>query len=290
MSLAWTAETRSGYGTGLLVFHVFCDNKTPPVPDHLRGPASEALILEFKASCAASFGGDSLNVYVCGVKAWHTVHGLPWTTGKVRLKTALMAATKLAPDSSKRPERPPVLLRNILAIHRHLNSAVGLDAAVYACLTTTFWACARLGEFTIAKHKGEDVHWAPQSGPTDPAAALANHMRVNTPPPSGHLFAYKHTDGSYRPLTRNIFLRRIATAAKDAGDDAIQGHSIRIGSVLEYILRGMPFEAVKVHGRWSSDAFLKYLRKHANILAPYLQDTPAIEQFIRYTLRHRAGD
>ncbi|KAF8966421.1 hypothetical protein BDZ97DRAFT_1608942, partial [Flammula alnicola] len=89
------------YGTGLLVFHVFCDNKTPPVPDHLRGPASEALILEFIASCAASFGGDALNVYVCGVKAWHTVHGLPWHTDKIRLKTALMAATKLTPDSSK---------------------------------------------------------------------------------------------------------------------------------------------------------------------------------------------
>ncbi|KAF8962778.1 hypothetical protein BDZ97DRAFT_1662452, partial [Flammula alnicola] len=149
LSLAWTAETRSGYGTGLLVFHVFCDGKVPPVPDHLRGPASEALILEFIASCAASFAGDSVSVYVNGVKAWHTVHGMPWLTDKVRLRTALMAATKLVPESSKRPERPPLLLQEIVAIHDHLDLTTGMDAAIYACLTTAFWACTRLGEFTV---------------------------------------------------------------------------------------------------------------------------------------------
>jgi hypothetical protein len=46
------------------------------------------------------------------------------------------------------------------------------------------------------------------------------------------------------------------------------GHSIRIGATLEYLLRGVPFEAMKSIGRWSSDSFSKYLRKHAQILRP----------------------
>ncbi len=53
----------------------------------------------------------------------------------------------------------------------------------------------------------------------------------------------------------------------------------------EYLLRGILFDVVKTIGRWKSDAFILYLRKHAQILAPYMQAVPAIhEQFIRYTM------
>ncbi|KAH9913276.1 hypothetical protein B0H21DRAFT_669165, partial [Amylocystis lapponica] len=53
----------------------------------------------------------------------------------------------------------------------------------------------------------------------------------------------------------------------------LKGHGLRIGGTLEYLLRGRPFEVVKAIGRWSGDSFQLYLRKHAVILAPYLQDT-----------------
>jgi hypothetical protein len=42
---------------------------------------------------------------------------------------------------------------------------------------------------------------------------------------------------------------------------------------------------MKVIGRWASDAFVLYLRKHAQIMAPYLQATSQVhEAFIRYTM------
>ncbi|KAJ7223915.1 hypothetical protein C8J57DRAFT_955046, partial [Mycena rebaudengoi] len=56
----------------------------------------------------------------------------------------------------------------------------------------------------------------------------------------------------------------------------IQGHGIRIGASLLYLLRGVPFDVVKTLGRWASDAFLLYLRKHAQIMAPYIQANPGI--------------
>ena len=50
------------------------------------------------------------------------------------------------------------------------------------------------------------------------------------------------------------------------------------------LLRGVPFDVVKSMGRWSSDAFLIYLRQHAVIIAPYIQGTPFLEAFTRYTM------
>jgi len=56
-----------------------------------------------------------------------------------------------------------------------------------------------------------------------------------------------------------------------AGHDDVQGHGIRIGVTLEYLPRGIPFDVMKVKGRWASDAFRLYLQKHNQILVPYMQ-------------------
>ncbi|KAF8962369.1 hypothetical protein BDZ97DRAFT_1662973, partial [Flammula alnicola] len=82
------------------------------------------------------------------------------------------------------------------------------------------------------------------------------------------LFSYTHTDGKICPLMQTNFLKRLNTAAVAAGLPHIQGHSLRIGSVLEYLLRGLFFEMIKVHSCWSGDSYKKYLRQHATILAP----------------------
>src|ERR1019366_3077743 len=96
----------------------------------------------------------------------------------------------------------------------------------------------------MAGIEGEDVYWASQEGDTDPTAALQNHLRVNQPSEASHLFAYqvKHTR---RPLTKTKFLERVGKAARAAGREPLQGHGIRIGSTLEYLLRGVPFDVMK---------------------------------------------
>jgi len=104
---------------------------------------------------------------------------------------------------------------------------------------------------------------------------LAHHFETNTPLDNAHLFAYRYKTGHW-PLTKSKFIAELAKAARAAGLDPLQGHGIRIGSTLEYLLRGMPFDVMKVKGRWSSDAFTLYLRKHAQILAPYIQAVPTV--------------
>ncbi|KIN98074.1 hypothetical protein M404DRAFT_158506, partial [Pisolithus tinctorius Marx 270] len=47
----------------------------------------------------------------------------------------------------------------------------------------------------------------------------------------------------------------------------------------------IPFNVVKTIGRWAGDSFTIYLHQHTMILAPYLNDTPALlEHFTRYTM------
>lgn len=109
----------------------------------------------------------------------------------------------------------------------------------------------------------------------DPNTMLAHHLQVNNPPQEGHLFTYRHKN-RYRPLTKTKFLAELARATCAAGLEPLRGHGIRIGSTLEYLLRGVPFDVMKVKGCWSSNAFTLYLRKHVQILAPYIQVAPAV--------------
>ena len=136
----------------------------------------------------------------------------------------------------------------------------------------------------VAREKGEKIFWAKQEGIVDPQTALANHLKVNSPPTNGHLFSFRY-ERDMRPMTRTIFLNRINKILKDKGLPKLLGHGIRVGSTLEYLLRGIPFDVVKAKGRWQSEAFKGYLRKHAQIMAPYMQKDPkAYETFVRHAM------
>jgi hypothetical protein len=244
------------------------------------------------------YSAKTIRNYVLGVRAWHKLHGLPWCLEDSDLDTLLQAAQKMAPPSSKRKQCQPITPTYIECIRAHLNLDLPCHAAAFACLTTTYYAAARLGEFTVpnlksfdplrhvkpsdvheeedrnhnhitvftiprtkTKLEGEDVFWAAQEGPTDPKAAWDNHLTVNSPPADGHAFAYQH-NGTHRPLTKQEFLKIMRSAALQATLQPFQGHSICIGATLEYTLRGLSFEAMKAKGRWSSDAFHIYLTQH----------------------------
>ncbi|KIJ11381.1 hypothetical protein PAXINDRAFT_84572, partial [Paxillus involutus ATCC 200175] len=125
---------------------------------------------------------------------------------------------------------------------------------------------------------------AKQVSSSDPHAAFENHLEINSPPHNGPLFAYRNGK-SHKALTKGKFLLVLASALKASGRPPMQGHGIRIGSTLKYLLRNIPFDVIKVKGRWASDAFLVYLCRHAQILAPYMQTQPSLhESFLRLTL------
>ena len=319
ISFAWTNSTKETYGTRLLAFHVFCDAKNIPEAD--RAPTNNTIIAAFLASLAGFYSGSTITNYLCGIKAWHTIHGIPWALNEAESDALLKAAITLASASTKRPPRDPYTIDTLVTIRNHLALDTPLHAAVFTCLTTAFYATARTGELTtktlqsfnpqshikpsdvstqrdrqgnvvwnfhlpITKSapQGEDISWARQLGPSDPQAAFELHLKVSAPPNDGPLFAYRWSKG-HKPLTKAKFLAVLAETLKKANIAPLNGHGIRIGSTLEYLLWNVPFDVVKVKGRWSSDAFLVYLRRHAQILAPYIQATPDVhEALLRLTL------
>lgn len=306
LAQGWDNSTLATYGSGLLVFHVFCDSRN--INEEERAPISHDLLSVFISELAGSYSKTTIVNYVSGIRAWHLLHRLKWDTDEKELEILLRACIRTAPASSKKPKRTPWTPEFIMRIYAELDPSDHLHVAAYACLTSTFYAAARLGELTVnsltefsplehptpanvrvetdrqglattiihvpstkaSKHKGEDIYWTEQPGISDPKAALERHLSFNKPPKDAHLFAYPYKD-HHRPLTRKKFLSIMTTAATKAGIGRLQGHGIRIGATLEYLLRGVSFEAMKAKGRWASDAFARYLTNHAQILAQHTQ-------------------
>ena len=61
----------------------------------------------------------------------------------------MKGAQKMAPKESERQKREPVTIEYIERVAQHLSESNNLNVAVLACLTTVFWAAARLGEVTV---------------------------------------------------------------------------------------------------------------------------------------------
>ncbi|KAF9492431.1 hypothetical protein BDN71DRAFT_1396701, partial [Pleurotus eryngii] len=67
------------------------------------------------------------------------------------------------------------------------------------------------------------------------------------------------------PLTRSEFLHHISQITVLLGLKPFKGHGIHIRGTLEYLLQGLPFEVVKLMGKWSRGSFQFYLCQHAII-------------------------
>ena len=87
---AWAEFTRESYGTGLLIYHVFCDKKG--ISEVQRAPASPILIASFISTVAGAYAGKAIQNYLYGIRAWHILHGVSWQVNEAELDTLLKAA------------------------------------------------------------------------------------------------------------------------------------------------------------------------------------------------------
>lgn len=313
---AFAKSTRATYGTGLAKYHLFCD--TIGLPEINRVPCTTNLMSGFIAYLSGFYSKTAIINFLASVKAWHHVNLIPYDLDEKLLSVLLRGAGRVQP--LPQPRRQPLTINQLKLILMNLDPNIPEQVAVAACLSTTFFCCARLGEFTVPTVKsfspknhitindvtfeqdrnfnkvtafhlprtktsatGETVFWAPQETGIDPQKLLYQHLQINEPLPHEHLFSFK-TEDKKLPMSRNTFLRNVHRAASLANVNFQSGHSIRIGATLEYLLRGIPFEVVKQIGRWSSNSFTLYLRQHGRILAPYIQQNPSINaEFIEYT-------
>lgn len=296
---AWAPGTLKGYNHGVNNFRRFCRNAGISANEQL--PASEFNLCAFAAASAGLRSGKTARNDINGVRAWHIANDVPYA-GSTRLSYVLRGVQNLTPKSSKRLPRPPVTSDMLIILHQNLDLALPFDAACLAAADTAHWGQARLGELLPAteafydpqfhpavsdllplsvshksrklrlpwtkttKFAGAHILLCQQIGPSDPLAALDNHILVNRPPTNYPLFSYRNRTG-HIALTKRKFLARCNEIWSAFGFKLITGHCFRIGGTTELLMRGVPPHIVKMMGRWSSDAFLTYWRE-LELIAP----------------------
>ena len=242
---------------------------------------------------------------ITAIKAWHGAHNASWN-GSKRLSYVLSGIERLAPDSARLPPRPPISAHMLQILAESVDKSSGFDAAVLACSLVAFWGQCRLGELLstnsrnfstayipalhdlrisrknsassvrilhlprtkVQQVRGEDVILTQQLGGLDPIIALTRHFQLNAAPTAAPLFCYRSTKsgGGLRVLTKAAFLQRCNEVWSKYGFPTSTGHSFRIGGTTELLLGGVSPKIVKLMGRWSSDAFLRYWRSLEDIV------------------------
>ena len=146
--------------------------------------------------------------------------------------------------------------------HRHLTwddvlvDSIGSPSLVKICLRVS--KCDQFG-------RGIDVFVGKvQSSKICPVAAILSYMARRGPAP-GPFFQ----SGEGKPLTKSSFITAVRAVLVEAGLDPTlySGHSFRIGAATTASQMGVEDSTIKALGRWSSVAFLAYLRTPRQQLA-----------------------
>lgn len=318
---AWNDDTRCVYGAGLLVYHVWCDAENVPeesrAPAHTHTILTfiSALSGGYAGDTIGNYVAGVRAWHILHGLAW-TIDPAPYNAA---LKSAKSLEPPQARRSQRPPCLLSHLktLHSELNLSTPLHAAVwacvtslfygmarsgeltvpnlkAFDGSLHPDISCIIPHQTRHG-FAVTiirlpstkmskkdgKSDGEEIFWAAQNDETDPAAALANHIRYNAPVPGEHLFSYTDVKGR-RPLSKPKLMNTVNDVLKKH-DQHLFGHSFRIGGTLEFLLRGVPFEIVKTKGRWASDSFRKYLRKNGETMAPYIQSQPSVHsQFAQW--------
>ncbi|KAF5376042.1 hypothetical protein D9615_007663 [Tricholomella constricta] len=302
---AWKPSTSLGYSRSLDDFFRFCAGYRVPISACL--PASEELLCAYAASHIGRLSGAAIRSKCSAVRAWHISNGLEWH-GASRLSYTIKGCEDLRPPDSLKPKRNPVTVDMLSKLLEGLDLSSPLDVCVAFVATTSFWGQLRLGELlpisetnvnsplpfrsdlrepnakgsrclhlpsTKTQTKGEDVVITRQHV-ADPIKHLLLHLTVNMPKSrDAPLCSYRSASGRRVMLCKRKFLIRCNEIFAARKLPRITGHCFRIGGTTHLLISGVPPDIVKVMGRWSSDAFLRYWRSldliaplHAEFLLP----------------------
>ncbi|CAD6977195.1 unnamed protein product [Tilletia controversa] len=259
---SFAKSTKKGYSTAVAQWNRFCDEHN--VEESKRAPADPELVELWIAEAAGEKSGGYLSDWASALHAWHTLNNLPWLPDPERLKLVKRGAKYTQPPP--KPPRAPMTSDWLNKVIPAANLNNPKELATMAAATCGVWGLFRLGELVIGDEGFDPVshHRATQSGLTLHTLKSPSSNPAQTP-----LFAYME-EQQLVPLTRQDFLTTIAEIAHRVGAVEIHGHSMRIGGCTTLLKKGMPPDRVMVHGRWDSNTWKRYVREHAEVLAPYL--------------------
>jgi hypothetical protein len=117
----------------------------------------------------------------------------------------------------------------------------------------------------ITQHRTEDKIFCPVKIWSKIVRRLISYPSTNT---DTTVNTFLYNDGSKLQFTGPQLLKRLRLAAPSIGEDKLGFHpkqlglhSARSGAAMAMYLAGVPVFTIMLLGRWSSDAFLRYIRK-----------------------------
>ena len=232
---------------------------------------------------------SSITTYVSAVRSLHIDAGLlDPTAGALRLRR-LLQGVRRHPSSPARSPRLPITNEILRVLAQALEFPSFDNIMFWAACCTAFFGFLRVSEFScpgifvpsqhLSRH---DVSWDPAGfyrlflkrsktdpfasgytvllGPSGqsicPVAALSRYLSIRGHAP-GPLFL-RSNGQPLSPFLVNSWLRSILASAGIHGN--YSSHSFRIGAATSAALSGIPDHVIKALGRWSSDAYLTYIR------------------------------
>ena len=288
-------STRQSYLSGQRRFIEFCVAHSLLHPSDCPFPVSESTLEMFVAHLASSVSYGTIKSYLCAVRSLQIDlgYGDP-LVATPRLEHVLRGIRRaLSLKSPIRPPRLPVTQNLMLLIRTSLNLADFDHAMFWAAFCTAWFGFLHVSEFTSppsgfdpAVHLSlndvaVDCHLHPsavfltiKASKTDPfrkgvqlylprtdrllcpvsSLSYFLHHRGNLP---GPLFVF--SDGT--ALSRRHVTDRLRSILAAAGVDGnFSSHSFRIGAATSASAAGLSDSLIRTLGRWSSDAYLVYVR------------------------------
>ena len=215
-------------------------------------------------------------------------------TATFKVQKFLIGAKNLRPPSVKLQPVSIVILSDLIKALLLANLPIYTTSILRSMMTLLYWGCLRIGEIAVSshadhvigadqvsilpatltrpraisivfhsyKHSKGDLPTVRVSAQHDtlvcPVTALDNYLAMR--PPATSLALFRHLLGP--TITRAFFvshLHRLLKATQFRGLN-INSHSFRIGRTTDLVIKGASDAYIQKAGRWSSDAYKKYVR------------------------------
>ncbi|XP_053395191.1 uncharacterized protein LOC123542500 isoform X3 [Mercenaria mercenaria] len=257
-------------------------------------PVDRDHLLLFIAFCFnKQLAASTVSTYISALGNFMKLKNLPDVTQLFLVKKALQGYHNLVPKTDTRLPITNEILHNLIRSLDAVCNSQFLRILLTAMYLLAFHAFLRVGEFTSSSPESYIIgvehvtfnrfhgelnsfdlvlkNYKYSRGKTHklhipcchhelnmcPVHALYSYYTLRNPPP-GPLFSF--FDNSQ--VTRSFFCTKLQMSLTWAGysTDFYKGHSFRIGAASQAAFSGVPEEKIRLMGRWSSNAFKKYIR------------------------------
>ena len=256
-------------------------------------PVTEFNLMLYVTHLSSSISYKSIKSYLSGLQFYALAHGQPCQIFKMQqLYYILRGIRRMQGSTFTRPSRLPISLagcHQLLLWIRSTELNTCNRKMLWAAILLPFFGMLRSSEFTSPTTTSyipgvtlmfHNISFSPdwsfvtvkiKASKTDPyrsgcsirvgatnnlfcPVAALYHLMQDHPDPSGPLFIYyDHTF-----LTRSSLAKIIHSCFNN--DCRFNTHSLRIGGASTLASAGIPDSAIMILGRWSSNAFQRYLR------------------------------